>query len=93
MCIDKSIAFEQPLFFTAAESITPGRNTEARCCRLSLSPHFCYWIKELNLKELDRKNLLKGAPLTDSHMNGCGLLISKQFPELQMPQNTLCPKA
>lgn len=41
------------------------------------------------MKELDRKNLLDGAPLTDSHMNGCGLLISKQFPELQRPQNTL----
>lgn len=27
--------------------------------------------------------------MTDSHMNGCRLLISKQFPELQRPQNTL----
>uniref|UniRef100_A0A1X7VA94 Uncharacterized protein n=1 Tax=Amphimedon queenslandica TaxID=400682 RepID=A0A1X7VA94_AMPQE len=48
-----------------------------------------YQIKELILIELDRNTLLDGAKLTDIHMNGCGLLINKKFPELQPPQKTL----
>lgn len=66
----------------------PGRNIEARCCKLKLSP-LSYWLKDVQLTEQDKIALLQGAQLTDKHMNGCGLLMSKQFPELPKPQSTL----
>ena len=45
--------------------------------------------KELLLTEEDKRTLLEGAMLNDKHKNGCGLLVSKQSPELPKPQSPL----
>ena len=92
MLIDFSSQYTTPTL----DSTPPGRGIEARPCRLNLTSSIsnsqsplCYWIEEIQLEEQDKKALLQGAQLSDKHMNGCGLLISKQFPELPKPQNTL----
>lgn len=46
-------------------------------------------MKELHLTEEDKKTLLGSERLIDKHIDGCGLLINKQFPELPRVQTTL----
>jgi len=54
-----------------------------------LSP-VLYWVPELKLKDNEKKLLAEDALLTDRHMNGTCNLIREQFPDMPIPQTTLC---
>ena len=49
-----------------------------------------YWVPQLKLKSNEKQRSLEGASLSGKHMNAVSHLLSMQFPDMPIPQLTLC---